>query len=389
MKDFARFSSILVAAMLLSQAAAASWHPHRRGVASDNAVAYQLNVAHTGSITMSTGFSTPLKLLWSHVFNTDYSGPNYPLIADGMVFVSAVMSDTTTSVFAFDQDSGSAVWSKDFHTTVPPLAYDNATLFVGEINGHVSAFDSVSGAQKWSEQLPDDQLADNYPIAVNGIYYAGGGDELTEAYNVYAVHELDGSLAWGMTGFPLENGSPAYGPKGLYVAYPCEYFALNPKKPKVLWQDYEFCSGGGYVVPVYSDKRVYIFDQDRSNAVLDSKSGKEVDTFSGNDMPTLYDDFRGHSYGANLSQGTLITWKLSTGATAWSFAGDHHLSTQPIGVNGHVVIGSSLGMLYVLDGKSGKLEWSTNTGLVLENLVAGQGVLVASGGNTVKVYAPQ
>jgi outer membrane protein assembly factor BamB len=381
----ARFLSTFGVALVLSPAAAASWQPHYPGPASDNATAYQLNVGHTGSITMSTGFSMPLKLLWSHAFASGFSGPSYPVIADGLVFVSAVTSSTTESVVAFRQDSGKVAWSRDVKPSV--LAYDNGMLFVSTRAGAVTALNSLSGKQKWSVQLPYDDTSYGYPIAVSGMYYAGGGNDAFAA--IYAVNESDGSLAWGLKGFPSQDAAPAYGPKGLYVAYPCLYVKLNPLKPKVDWYDQESCYGGGFVVPVYSGKRAYISDAARSNVVLNSKSGEEVDTFPGLGIPTLFADSSGKQYGVGLDENGLVCWSLATGTSAWTFVGDGHLATLPIAVNGQVVVGSSYGPLYVLDGKSGKLNWSINTGLYTETLAAGQGVLVAEGNNIVKVYAPQ
>lgn len=379
-------ATLAFAAALPLSASLAAGHPVAPGTPADNAVAFQINAAHTGDINMSMGFSTPLKLSWSHVFNTSFSGPNYPVIADGMVFISAVLSSTSTTTFAFDQTNGDVVWSKVFNTNLPSLVYDNGTVFVPGGGGLITALDSLTGTQKWAVQLPDDTGNTSYPIAVNGMFYTGGGHD---DGNMYAVRESDGSLAWGMTGFPDDGGSPAYGNKALYVGYPCLYFKLNALKPKVEWFDDEACAGGGSVQPVSFGKRVYVSDAARSNVVLDSKNGHSVDTFPGDTMPTIFTDVRGRQYGVGLTHNTLICWKLSTGTTAWTFAGDSNLATQPIGVNGLVVVGSSRGMLYVLDGKSGKLKWSTNTKLVLETLAAGQGVLVAGGSNTVQVYVPQ
>src|SRR6476659_8279771 len=50
----------------------------------EESVAYQINPAHSGSVTFAAGFTAPLAKLWSY----DTKGAvTYPLVAGGQVFV--------------------------------------------------------------------------------------------------------------------------------------------------------------------------------------------------------------------------------------------------------------------------------------------------------------
>src|SRR5258708_3230904 len=98
-------------------------HRYDPGALSQYAVAYQINKGHSGNITLSGGFSTPLTQMWSVNLGGTVS---YPVIAQGMVFVT-VGGD---QVFAIDLATGATVWEKVISGYWSAAAYDNKTLFV-------------------------------------------------------------------------------------------------------------------------------------------------------------------------------------------------------------------------------------------------------------------
>src|SRR5436190_14441028 len=76
------------------------------------AVAYQINVAHSG-VQTDSALTPPFGLRWRVTLPAQVS---YPLIAEGKVFVTAgstVDSSTRTPVlYALDQVSGQTLWSQ-------------------------------------------------------------------------------------------------------------------------------------------------------------------------------------------------------------------------------------------------------------------------------------
>src|SRR2546430_2561327 len=74
-----------------------------------DAVAYQINAAHSGATKMK-GFKGKLSKAWQTRFKGAIS---YPLIADGMVFVTVGnVSDYGTKLYALDANTGDTVWSQ-------------------------------------------------------------------------------------------------------------------------------------------------------------------------------------------------------------------------------------------------------------------------------------
>jgi outer membrane protein assembly factor BamB len=71
------------------------------------------------------------------------------------------------------------------------------------------------------------------------------------------------------------------------------------------------------------------------------------------------------------------------------------LTGGPIAVNQYVIIGSSSGNLYALDGTTGTQVWSVNLGAAIDasgfglpysGLAAGDGLLVVPSGTSVTAY---
>jgi outer membrane protein assembly factor BamB len=59
-------------------------------------------------------------------------------------------------------------------------------------------------------------------------------------------------------------------------------------------------------------------------------------------------------------------------------------------VNGLVVVASTAGKLYVLDGLTGKQMWSGSLSAgVTTSMAAGQGTIVVPNGNAVTAFLPQ
>lgn len=365
---------------------------------SDQAVAYQIDVAHDGNLTGDT-LAPPLSQKWTR---TDLGGTvSYPLIAGGMVFVTVAAPYGSTSsptkwLYALDEQTGATVWSRQLDGTYQFLnaAYDNGAVFVVNFDGLVSAFDASSGASLWSATMPGQYAFTSPPTAANGVLYvlgAGSGGTL------YAINETSGRLIWQRSGLDTgDHSSPALGGSSLFVSDVCDAYAFAQADGSPIWATNYGCSGGGGKTVVYSNNRVYARNVGvpGTNHVLDAGTGGGVGTFSSVSAPA----FSG-STGFFLSGGTLQAADGS-GAVLWSFAGDGGLDTAPIVVNGDVYEGSSSGMLYAVDANTGQSVWSTNVGagilapdehnaVLTTGLGAGEGLLVVPAGTQVSAfYAP-
>ena len=377
--------AVAIAVLLLGVLGAAP----RALAASDESVAYQLDPQHSGDLTDTT-LTSSLTEAWS----TTLSGPiSYPLIADGVVYVTAVAGSGTT-LYAIDLGSGATLWSKSLSTTSPwsGIAYDAGRVFALDYDGQLTAFDATTGTTDWTEALPGQTAFSSPPTAANGIVYTGGAGS---GGTLYAVAENDGSLLWTQSVENGDNSSPAVDGGSVFVTYPGpEFYAFNATTGASVWRYSSGDEGGGGRTPVVADGMVFARDFTSSNVILDESAGTSDGTFAAGPAPAV-----GDGLALELSDGTLTAVNdHGTGSSAWTFTGDGDLDTAPLIVGSLVFIGSSSGNLYALNGADGSTAWSGDVGAAipgpdeqnvsqpLTGLGAGEGTVVVPAGSTLVAY---
>jgi outer membrane protein assembly factor BamB len=359
------FAALAVAASLANTAAA------RRIDQSEDAVAFQINPAHDGSVVFAAGFQPPLQKLWTVNLK---SPARYPLIAGGTVYT---VSHGNT-VRASDVLTGKKLWQKVIPGGDNYGAYDSGSLFYYSDDGAMSALVAATGKQKWSFPAGAGSYS-SAPIAVNGNLYIGGGA-------LSAFNETTGALLWSRDDNATE-GVPAYGDDGLYVGGPCQYYKFGTDGTQ-LWHDDNGCVGGGGISPVYFHNSVYLVDWAAGNFVLKSKNGELAGSFPGAIPPTFFSAEKNRTYELAFANAKLYCLDRKTGNVKWSFDGGYQ-TTPPIAINAQAVLGTSSGALYLLDGAKGKTLWSDNLGASITSMNAGDGVLAVASGTNLTVYAPQ
>ncbi|MES2354655.1 MAG: PQQ-binding-like beta-propeller repeat protein [Pseudomonadota bacterium] len=366
---------------------------------SQSAVAYQINVAHTGAITFTNAFSPPLNEIW----RKDLGGAiSYPLIAEGKVFVTVVEAGGGygTMLYALDQTNGTSVWGPvvlDGTYFWANAAYDQGQVFVVNFDGLLKAFDAKTGNVNWSVQLPGQYAFSSAPTAANGTVYIGGAGS---GGTLYAVNETNGEVLWTGSVANGDNSSPALSADSVFVSYACpQSYKFDRLTGNQLWHYSGPCSGGGGKTTVYYNGRLYVrdvfFDDDYTvnGYALDAISGQPTGHFSASAAPA----FSG-KLGFFLNNGTLQAKTTDTDQTVWSFAGDGALSTAPIVVNNVVYVGSTSGSLYALNTTSGEQISQINVGASipapdehnvsqpLTGLSAGEEMIVVPAGNTLVAF---
>lgn len=360
-----------------------------------NATTFQINPAHSGQTTMP-GFSLPLKRIWSVNLGGTVS---YPLIAEGMVFVT--VANTTgsygTQLYALNATTGKTVWHKGIGGNYywSNATYDNGKLFVVNNAGLLQEYAATTGVPGWSVPLPGQYFFSAAPMATGGQVFVGGAGE---AGTLYAVNEDTGAVNW--TGF-VQNGdtsSPAYGDGGVYVSYPCQYYKFNPTTGQQIWNYNGGCDGGGGETPVYMQNDVFVRDPTSSDVILSAGTGKTITSFAADQAPALL-SYGADNYDVTLSDGSVNLVDIATQNIEWSFSRPG-LTTAPITVNNLIFEGSSTGELYALD-IAGHLEWATNLGVSINapgeggvgapttGLAAGGGILVVPASSTLFAFAPE
>jgi outer membrane protein assembly factor BamB len=361
------------------------------------AVAYQIDYAHSGAAALTGPLSFPSSPAWSVTLN----GPaGYPLIAGGMVFVMTGANPGQTygtSLYALDEATGNIVWGpKSIAGTYfwAGHAYDHGTVFVVNFDGLLQSFDATTGAAGWSTQLPGQTAFSSPPTAVNGVVYTGGAGS---GGTVYAVDESTGSVLWTASVANGDHSAPAVSSDGVFVSYPCQVYKFDPIMGTTLWHYGGPCDGGGGKTVAYANGAVFVRDPGSSppDQIYDAATGTTTGTFTSGPIPAL-----SGQTGYFQSSGTLKGLDLSTAAhtVLWTFTGDGAIVSAPIVVNGTVIIGSSSGKVYALDGSTGATIWSANAGAALSapdeqnvaqplaGMGAGEGYLVVPAGNVVTTW---
>jgi outer membrane protein assembly factor BamB len=372
-----------------------------------DAVAFQINAAHSGNIAMK-GFKPPLQLLWTQKLQG--TPISYPLIANGLVFVTSnarVNNDYLgTYLYAISASDGQVVWRRyiyhydgTFGDGWSNATYDNGQVFTLDRFGVLTACDALTGHINWSqlEGPYDEPLYSAPPTASQGQIYMGSPET-----GLLGISETDGSQLW--TGAAIDqSGAPAVGDNGVYVIDPCHYAKFQTSDGKTLWSDGKNCGGGGST-PVFSGSDVVVREPSRQypNSILDAGTGAKLGTFAikgANVVPALFSDAGGRFLVYNTGT-TLDCYDVtdpSAITTVWSksFSGQR-LSSPPIVINHNVVQGTASGDVYLLSSAKGKILWHTNVGLPVADpqesggprpvsgMGAGDGILVIPAGDPLK-----
>jgi outer membrane protein assembly factor BamB/sugar lactone lactonase YvrE len=388
---------LLAIALALGVQTVAIWHPRAAqatGVANawttDRSVAYQNDIAHTGS-QANDSLLPPLIKKWSYPF----TGPvSYPLIAEGKMFVTVADSANGTTLYGFDQTTGAKLWAVPLPGTYhwSNAAYDNGQVFAVNFDGQLSAFNATTGLQTWSVKLPIQYFFSSAPTAFGGIVFISGSGT---GGTLYAVNETDGSVMWTDGAASGQDSSPAVSTTGVYASYACNWaYDFAPRTGAQIWLHSGSCSsGGGGKTAVLSGGKLYTRDSG-GDLVLDAQSGNQLATYNAIPAPAVWG-----STIYTLSGLTLPTL-TAQGAHSWTFTGDGTLDTAPVVINGVVYVAGSGGNLYALDAATGLQIGSTmvvGAGVVapdeqgvfqpLTGLGAGLGWLDVPAGNLLVAYA--
>ena len=340
-----------------------------------SATAYQVTPAHNAIVQFSNSWGPALQPLWTTTLD---GAASYPLVANGYVYT--LVAGNPDEIVAINESTGAIAWKLSTGSNGSiGLAYDSDKLFTVNSGGTLSAFNAVKGKLAWAQQLPGQYYFTSEPSALNGIVYVGGaGDGGT----LYAARATDGKLLWTQS---VENGddsSPAVTNDGVYVAYPCQYYDFAPKTGQVIWHYAGGCDGGGGDTVVVGSGLAFVRDFSglEGNTIFNARTGATIGSFAASAPPVVV----GGKLAYFLDDGTLSGIAPRTSQLFWEFSGDGELSTPPIAVNSWVVAVSGAGKVYVLDGKTGAVAFSTKvTGTIGNTLGAGAGMILIPAGNTL------
>lgn len=332
------------------------------GTTNANTFSKQISVIEpsTASINPTT--------LW--VYNLPYSSTNSSIAVsdEGTVYLTTdgKSSDLTRgdhNIFAVKNGNLSWGYITDEVVRSSPAIADDGTVYVGDYNGDLVAFNS-DGSQKWKVDLGKRVKYSSPAIAADGTIYVGMEDDDI----LHAVNPGDGTIKWSFSVGHDIRATPVVDSHGIiYVASADDYFyAINPdgtEKWKTMYGDYT----AGAPAIVESIKTIYF-------------SGKTSDN-------------TGHLIAFNMTDGG-ISWDNSTrllakteqggpvvatdgtiylggednkmvaynpdGTEKWNFETTGRVLAAPaLDNDGNLYFGDTSGIFYVLDSE-GNTKWKAS-----------------------------
>ena len=345
-----RFAPGLVVVVALAVLPMAAW-------AGDRSVAWQVDVAHSGSLR-GPGLSPPFAQAWAR----DLPGwASYPIVAEGKVFV--VVSDVTgdtpygRDVYALDEGSGATLWVRHIEGTYwrGALAYDAGRLFVVGYDGVVYALAPADGSVVWQAALPNVHGAASAPVAANGrVLYTAAVDP---GSTVGALDEGDGHALWSDT-LDLGPGTPALDGDRLYVAGASPTGqAFSAATGALLWSDPGGSSGSG-VLTVAGAGRLWVWPESPTGPgwAFDLATGASAGGFASPTAPAIDGDL------VAMRSDRGVWAQDATGRHLWDVDLGRELGSPLLIVNGVVLVGALDGTVTGLELATGRIVWSANVG---------------------------
>ncbi|MBW4052861.1 MAG: PQQ-binding-like beta-propeller repeat protein [Proteobacteria bacterium] len=350
-----------------------------------DATAYQIDPAHDGAMTFGS-VDFPASPTWRVSLGT--GTPSNIVIADGKVFLTTGTAGGS-QLMALGQTNGATAWSPQAIAGVgagtASLAYDSGRVFVSG-GSTLFAYDAATGALDWSTGLA--AAGTGAPTAADGLVYVN----VTGNATIYALDEATGAISWQHALSAVSRIS-AVTADGLYVTAAtagCPTLDLRPATGEVIWDSSEgtsFCPQTANETPIVANQLVYS-PNSSGTSIFSAQTGSNTGTLAA-PLPAAFTGSMAYfPQGANLD-----AVDLSNSTVSWTFNGDGtQLTALPIVVNQYVITGTAGGNLYAVDGTSGALVWTQALGGQVQQLSAGDGLLLvldepaSGGGGTLTAY---
>jgi outer membrane protein assembly factor BamB len=382
--------NVIVRVSAIGALAACVWSPSW----AQESVNYQLTPAHTGAIEFRDGIELPFRKVWAR----NLGGPvSFPIIADGKVFVTTANVSSGpygSTLMALDAATGRQLWRKSIAGSYykSEASYDDGRVFALNQNGLLRAFNAENGTPLWEKQLPDHYSFNSAPAVKDGrLYIVGAGMGAT----LYAVDSASGDVIWSQQVFSGLLGPVTLSTDGLFVSAGCHVNQFDSANGVPRWQhDITPCIYNEFANVYYADR---VFTRQKATVTSEKvviHAGLDGSQLGIVPNVILTPAFRGGIGYFPITTG-LVARSVSSNAPLWAFNRVGRPALPPIVVNGHVLVVSADGVLFVLNGMSGKrlqtlglgTDLPPNNGTTpLAGANAGEGMVLVPAGNRLVAF---
>lgn len=314
----------------------------------------------------------PLGLLWERDADGAF-GPSAAQVTDRYV----VVGTRNGEVVVIDRPSGRVEGTGEFGDSVEgqlAVSPDGETLYVptAEQDGGVVAYDVRRGRRVWR--------------------WLGGGVQggvvrldaavvlLTLDGRVVGLDPADGRALWERPASEAAqyHGAPVRLGADVVVADDRgRVVRLDGATGAERWG--AEVGGPVYATPAVAEDAVYVSTTRGGLARLDARSGDVVWTAQ-DEQPLRLSTAAvgGEALAVGVSDGTVRGIDPASGDELWRYRGDGGVTAAPVWIGDRVAVGTLTKRLVVIDGSTGREEWSTELrGRVKSALAVGGGLLVA------------
>lgn len=297
-----------------------------------------------------------------------YSSPAY---ADGRVFVG----DDAGFITAYDCKNGKRLWKEPTGARIVGTpAANHGLVVVPSADGQIYAFQTKHGKLKWTFKAGAPVLG---AVAIVGdTAFVGASDHTMRALDLQTGKEL-----WTYRNVEsyIETRPLIQNNMAVFGAWDCNLYALRQSDGTLLWKWQVPRSGTMYspaaVWPVMAQGKVFIADPERALTAIDASTGNQLwRTYQSQVRESVglsQDGLRIYAKTMNDSivcYSTTSTTPQQLWATNVGF-GYEHAPSMLIEREGVVYGGTRGGIIYAVEGKSGRLLWKHRVGSSLINTV--------------------
>ncbi|HVU74430.1 MAG TPA: PQQ-binding-like beta-propeller repeat protein [Mycobacteriales bacterium] len=222
------------------------------------AAGYQGGPTHDGHAGGPLG--RDLSLAWSLDLSSALGNVQYPLIADGRVFLWGGQT-----IRAVDAHDGSLLWQRTTATTIVGTAFWDGEIIALASQGQVVAWSAVDGAELWGQALEANTWQWGGPVASGGLVYFFG----SYAPDATALDATDGHVVWDTRSGGAEGSAPVTVESGVYVGtqWSSAIVGRSATTGQQLWSITTNPSPSTTPVPAH-DGRLWL-----TNTIADMKTG--------------------------------------------------------------------------------------------------------------------
>lgn len=287
-----------------------------------------------------------------------------PAVEKDKVFVG----DDLGRLTAYTLKNGKKLWSFQSGKRIvgTPAAKEDIVVF-GSADCHIYGLNAKDGSLLWKVEAAEPVLG---AVTIeNGIAYIGASDHTFRAINIHT-----GKVIWAYTGIKgyIETKPLVTEDKVIFGAWDNTLYALNKADGKELWK----WTGGltrmhfspAAVWPVAANGKVFITDPQRAMTAIDIQTGNTVwRTFQSmvretiglsEDNERVYSKTMNDSIACYSAQGDTPRklWASNVGF------GYEHAPSMQVEKEGIMFSSTKEGLIFALEGKTGKVLWKHKIG---------------------------